>query len=376
MEGFRNTLIRRIRDPLRAVRNLSGLIVFAILGTVIFSYLNANFSYSVYYGFVPGQYNGHRLLELKNVKPNNTCVILGVSTAREGFEIKSLSGSFPDINFVTFASTASTSPMHVVDLQARTLRGKNFKCVILGLHSYFIGDVGNYKYELVNSDYLSQLHTLDILRLIAKNDEVFSESIILFAKSILIPNFKHSKILDKHIRRGLFEVLNKFYPGQITMTWFEKKPEELAVSTSHYRYDESRKEKRDFYLEKRKKRIVELGLDNPSIYSFNKNHDIFMEMVKRLHDASDRIIELDLPETSVWSNVNKSSEKSFHFLLEQFQENIELYKCSINDPMADKFFVDSIHLDSTGRKLLTEDLIKIIKNETASNICKTIYLAR
>ena len=92
-------------------RNIFIAVVCLFTASWGFGWTAQKYGYFRYYinskgSFVPGEYTGYRLKQLENLVSENTCLILGASTAREGFDLEKLGAAFPELDFLSLATTA------------------------------------------------------------------------------------------------------------------------------------------------------------------------------------------------------------------------------------------------------------------------------
>lgn len=361
----------------RTVKQLLRIVIFFsfIFFTVscFFSTIASRYAYFRYYDFVPGQYHGYRLSQLTEANAQQTCLVLGASTAREAFDIALLNNIAPEINFVSLA-TSATGPgaVALLDLQSRALPSYSFHCIVVAMHPFFLSPVGEDSYDLEGTDYVSQLSFPDLIDVLFTDGLPSLEGIKLLISVAFVPNFQHAGIIGKHLIHLMRAAHSKFVSPSSENSYLERFAD-YASPNGHIRYEDDRKENMDRFIEARIERINNSNRAQPSEYRSVVSKEIFLELLDRLSSRTDRLIILDLPETYVYGGMVQASLPFFNEILSSSTAPIEVYSCAYNfiDPV--RGFVDTIHPDSEGRRLLTESIVRILNpedySETFAQVC-------
>ena len=357
----------KLKKGFQALRNVAGTLAVVCIIAFVVAKTHSQLFYFQHYNFTPGQYLGYRLQQLNNMSADETCLLLGASTAREGFDIVFLEDALPQTNFVTLATTAAgTSPLAVVNIQAHSIPADRYKCIVIALHPFFIRKFDSY--ELKVSDYRSQLTYASIIRLLNFDGHLSFEDADIIANNLFIPSSKHSGILKKHLQLAVYELRKNVFG----LTDSDKRyiNRNLTRTNTHIVYSDTRKANQAKYISRRAKRIEDLNQDNPKLYNHRKVLNLFVDMLQRLHSLTDRLIIITLPETPVIQPTTAAAEQYFHSSIRRSEVTAELYRCEM--PFDDPYrgYVDSIHVDSEGRKLLTSSLLSILQRATSSGICQ------
>ena len=354
------------------LRNIFIAIILLFASTTIFGWVSQEYAYFRYYNFNPGQYTGYRLQELKKLDPEKTCIIVGASTAREGFNIEQLEMQLPHLDFVTLATTAGYNMVSVIDIQSSLIPKNKYACIIIGMHPFFLFAPDDPSFNLVATNYISQLTFTEIIRIMKIDDTINHNELAQAVGIALIPNKQHSEILGKHIRHKIFRFKNWVSQGLSVRRSMEYTRGDIGRQVRHYRYQDERSEKMQFFIKRRIESIKTNGEDNKNRYSSSKINDILKQAILNLDNLTDRLIVLDLPETPVYDSVIEASDESFKTTLFNAVPDLELYRCNFR--FLDKFegFVDTVHVNSDGRKQLTTELIDILNGQHRNTLCSAL----
>lgn len=345
------------------LRNILIVLIFMLTSTWSIGWVIKKYGYFKYYKFVPGQYTGYRLQQLEDLVPEDTCLILGASTSREAFNLEKLEEEFPDLDFITFATTGPYNSSSVIDIQASLIPKNKYACIIVGTHPFSIFTPDDPSYELESTNYFSQIPFLELIRMSRFDGTISTKELDLLSGIILVPTRRHSGILADHLLNLSLGFKSNF-DGDLSDI------QSSGFTKSHILYKDERSKQMQSFIEKRNKEIKLYDMENPLRYnSLNTNSTLTMAL-KRLDGLTERLIVLDLPETPIYEKVIKVSFTSFIRTLHSADPNIKFYQCEFMflDPYDG--FVDTIHVNSKGRQHLTEELIKILKRKSKNTLCK------
>jgi len=367
----------RLRRTVLAVRNVSLALACVFAFAQAMAWTGSHFAYSTYYDLIPGQYNGHRLAEANALQPENTCLILGASTAREGFDIGQIEKLLQKTNLVTLATSAGKSAIWVIDVQSRSIPtpAKPYKCIVIAMHPFFIYEMASDRYQIENWDYDSQLPLAERYALMVQQNELDAAGWRALMSDALLPNAKHADILEKHLRRALYDIKSKLQGDGLKRAAFEIKKGDLERLQPNIRYADSHRKKQKASLDRRIKWLAETNHADPARYQDPLAHDIMVSTLQRLSHKTERLIVLDMPATPVFDTTLEVSRPAFEKSLRESDVLRHYYRCSLQNEDRYLGFVDSIHVDSNGRAALSASLAAILaEDRERTNICKLTYL--
>ncbi|MEM7778573.1 MAG: hypothetical protein AAF732_23595 [Pseudomonadota bacterium] len=330
-----------------------------------------HFAYARYYNFIPGQYTGYRLQELRNLEPRSTCLILGASTAREGFDIAALEARFPETRFLTLATTAGHGAIWVVDVQSQLLpvRPERYKCIIVGMHPFFLYKFRGNSYDLATFDYASQLSPSVAAKLLAIDGSLSGNDLALLASGLMLPNRKHGAILKKHLLSMLYGLYGWVSGKELHNRVLANKSDAAKSEQTHILYKDNRRARIQQLLKRRIDYLERYDYADPESYRTDAVREVFVSVLQRLDAMTDRLILFDLPETPVFDAAISASNPTFLTGIAESGTTAQLYRCELPFVATYIGFVDSIHVDSHGREQLTTALTRILENKSDAGVC-------
>lgn len=312
------------------------------------------------------------------IDPSRTCLLIGASVVREGFDSTKLKLGAVDIDFVNLATTGGWSPMDVIDIQSSLLidTKQRYRCVIVGMDNFYMRDFTPDAYELVTSNYISRLPMHSLLSMIRPSQGV-SQLKHIFAQSIL-PFGRYSTDAQRWWRYGIYLARRQIAPGT-NLVGYELFTGELTPAVQ-FMYDAMTPQ-----FEKSKAQtagaIVKFDLENPASFEHPGPAVAFVKSIARLRKLTDEIIIVRMPLTSVYRAVEAAAEPSFLRVLKSV-EVAQFVDCKI-DHDEEAYYFDTAHLNPVGRDLLSRSVGKAIRSILAdgghsvkeSGICRLASLS-
>ena len=336
------------------LRNILIAIICLLVASLSFGWVVQKFGYFQYYSFVPGQYTGYKLHQLGGLAPERTCLILGASTAREGFDLGKLEAKFPELDFLTLATTAGWNGSSVIDIQASLIPKNKYACIIIGIHPFFTFAPDDQSYEIKITRYYSQIPLVDLIRMTRFDGDISTDELKLLGGIALVPNMRHAEILKEHLRYALHD-LKKLPP-------------------SPFSYKDERSKQMPSFVKRDTEQIKTHDFENPHRYRSLSINGTLKMALKRLDSLSERLIIIDLPETPVYEEAVKASSVSFAKTVHSAVPASEYYQCEFTFPDAYRGFVDTLHVNSEGRRHLTAALIEILKGQSEKSLCSAVTI--
>jgi len=356
----------------RAILLVAGLIVSVAVFALAIDVPALRSLYSFESGFVPGHWVALQLNHASG-KEGRTCLFVGTSVVREGFDSDVLSeaagGEFEVTNIATTAPLASTG---VLELQAQIARdrGVKFECVVLGFNSHYLHDLSDVSYELLATNYLSQLPIWSLLQL-SNLDQVMPQFPEALARS-LYPLGRHSVILQRRLRRAV-SLMHQRTLGRLPLAEFEVLKGEFTPAIQ-FMYD-GQPSVYKAAVELRREEIESDNLAAPSLYDGAAPRAAYRRTIHLLSEITDNLIVLSMPLTHVYEPVEEAARPSF----EKASAGLPIdafVDCRF--PLGDEesVFHDSGHLNAAGRQWLSEEFGIVIRGlidgqATISSLCIT-----
>ena len=371
MPAFENTYETgfNINSFFFCLRNILIAVISLLVASWSFGWVTQKYLYFQYYSFVPGQYTGYRLQQLAGLVPERTCLILGASTAREGFDLEKLEEKLPDLDFITLATTGPINSSTVIDIQASLLPKNKFACIIVGTHPFSIYTPDDQSYDLKSNNYFSQIPFLELIRMMRFDGDISIDELKLLGGIALVPNMRHSMILNEHLRDAFHDLKSVFSGGlsDIGISRFTNINEDKLPS--HIRYKDERSKQMQSFVKRQTERIKSDDSESPLRYHSSGTNDALKMALKRLDNLTERLIILHLPETPVHEKRVKASFASFAKIVRTAVPDSEFYQCEFTFSDAYRGFVDTIHVNSEGRRHLTAEVIEILKGQSKDSTC-------
>lgn len=359
-----------INRLLLCLRNILIAVICLLIASWSFGWVTQKHGYFRYYinskgAFVAGEYTGYRLQQLESLAPERTCLILGASSAREGFDLEKLEEKLPDLDFISFATTGHNT----IPIQARLLPKNRFACIIVATHPFFVYTATRQSKELKQKKYASQMPFFELIRMLSLDGDISTKELKLLSGTALVPNMRHSQILKKHLKRAFRDLKSLFAGGLSDFRASRFLNITEGMPASHILHKDERAIKMQSFVQRRAEIIKQKDWENPLRYRSSSSNGTLEMTLKRLDSLTERLIVIDLPETPVYEKVIKASFTSFAKTLHNAVPDLEFYQCEFTFLDAYGGFVDTIHVNSEGRQHLTKELIDILNGKSKNILC-------
>lgn len=351
----------RFRDALRA----AGILLLAGSTTLCFSFVLRSVDvgelYEQNFKFVPGPYIANRLRRID--APSDTCILIGASVLREGVDDVLLAEGIGR-EVANIATTGGSSAIDVIDIQAAILQntGKQYGCIIVGMNSFYLNDFDENSYELIMTEYLSQL----TLNQLAELSVFWPEGVLTtgLIKKLLLPFGAHSKMLDRTWRHAIYRGRLLLSAAQaVSLSAYEVSPGEL-LPAKQYQYDGKRSD-----FERAKNRTRELIEENDMTlsesYQSAKSREAAIRALGRLAQSTKRLLVVEMPVTSVYKPAIEASEQAFVATMSEI-DAAELVRCEVPVDKERAAFFDTAHLNRAGREDFTRVLSLVLQANFAA----------
>ncbi|MEO9340443.1 hypothetical protein ABFT80_23820 [Mesorhizobium sp. SB112] len=357
-------------NSLKALR----LALVGIIAVIVFSLTLGQFGFATLYAsnyqFLPGHWFA-RHLNIAKQEPSKTCILIGASVVREGFDNSVLAKTVPGIRFVNLATTAGYVVADTIEVQAAILSQypERYECVILGLNSFYINRLADGAYDILPTDYVSQMRPQTLLSLTGFAE--FHPSVAELAYKFGMPFAKHSLMAQRALRERLFRVHQLLINSETPVRTFELFPGEFSPAIQ-YRYDRP-----SIYAEARKKAeqlLPKNGMEQANSYRDPLAQATLKRAVTLLSDLTDKLILVEMPLTSVYQKAETLARPNFYETLRDVPMELFL-RCSFSPSVEAAWFYDSSHLAANGRRLLSQSVGEILSGEKSTELCQTVDLA-
>src|SRR5579864_3087188 len=146
----------RLRNAGVALGLIVGSAGLSILIALALDFNQSVWLYSFRFSFLPGPWFGERIAASWS-DPGRSCLIVGASTAREGFDAKQLERLLPDTAFYNAGTTGGNTS--VLEIQAAILEhyGLHYRCIIVPIHPWLLFVKQEAVPNLKTTEYASQL---------------------------------------------------------------------------------------------------------------------------------------------------------------------------------------------------------------------------
>ncbi len=311
----------------------------------------------------------------------NSCLILGASSALEGFDEDILFNSTGK----PFFNGSTTGTIQIYEAMAKIIQRFNIQlnCVIVPLHPWQINEWDFDLNELGFTDLLNYSQIKSYL--IHPNQSLFfqtasHEPFLLeantegknkeFLLNTLIPFRHHARILSRHIRSFLHELNSILFKEKaLKRSEYEYLSDELKLRDKYSYSEEERlpKEKLKIYVDTR----ISEGFFDRKNYGRELYLNSLRNTLKILRDHSKNVFIVIMPDSSSLDYPNYHNTKPFFTVLREFQTK-NTYCVDFSDLLKDNLFRDLTHPLPTGRKILSQKLSEIINNPMNTCNYKTL----
>jgi hypothetical protein len=307
------------------------------------------------FSFIPGHWYRSQLTVASN-KSGDTCVLIGASVVREGFDSDQLSAAVPGVKFVNLATTGGFSPMDVLDIESRILAetGDRYRCIIVGMNNFYMRHFDSESYELVKTDYLSQLPVTALAMPTVWSGGSNKKVMI---NRLVIPFGTNSVMAQRWWRFGLYELRSLVSPQPVEMARYEIEPNEFTPAVQfQYR---GRPSILDQNVSRARAEFVQHQLESPDSYRDPETGKVLNATIKRLSKLSDHIIVVTMPLTSVYRTVEEVAKPAFDEARLSIKEAL-FVKCDIVASDERDLYYDTSHVNESGREKLSQSLAAVV----------------
>lgn len=313
--------------------------------------------YQSNFSFVPGHWVRSQLTRASS-SPGDTCVLIGASVVREGFDSSQLSQSVPGVRFVNLATTGGFSPMDVLDVQSRILAqaGDRYRCIIVGMNNFYLRHFDRQSYELVTTDYLSQMPAAALAIPEIWSGGSDKRSLI---NRMMVPFGKNSVIAQRWWRYSLYELRSILSRDPVDIARYETDPTEFKPAFQFQYIDKPSILEQN--IPRAREEFAQHDLEAADSYKDSGTKLVMKRTIERLAKLTDHVIVVTMPLSSVYRTVEDVSKPAF----EQARASIDdaiFVKCKIADAEEGALFYDTSHVNENGREKLSKSLAVIVSN--------------
>lgn len=317
---------------------------FLLLVLVSFAANEISFlrTYQRGFAFEPGPWFVEHVLPA--IGDPNSCIVVGASTAREGFDPDVLAKFVPGRTFVNASTTGGN--IEVAEIQAQILRhyGAQARCIVVGVHPFLMMD--QTPPPLVKTGYLPHLGISDIMSL-SDQATVWSD-VEPIAQTLVLPLKTHSDRLNKLLRVWIFEAQNRVRTRPLSLSSYEYFADEFRPgANAHYDGTHSPPDA-----------VATLTRSRYQTYTFNSRttEASFKRALATFRTEASFVLVVTMPTRSSIYDLDAKGHLSYQRALSE--SNVLEIDCSKLVP--DAYFIDDVHLDPQGRQLLSNTVGPIL----------------
>lgn len=309
-------------------------------------------AYAQRFSFLPGQYFGEKVRSVRD-DPANTCIIIGDSKAREGFD-PSLLEQVSGTRIVNAGTTGGNN--EVIEIQTAIMRRFDVrpKCIVVAISRWMMFRNGSP--DLIGEEYIGLLGWSEVARLAAH--PFLSKAGPRLVFSLTMPLRAQARQLNRILRVALFDLRARTL-GTLPKQSIELYENELT-SVGDFKYDGIApilKTHRDKLIDQTKPWY------NPRRYGGRQQELSLRYALDEMLRLSDRVVLVDMPSTMVLDPASRLGEPYLKRVLGDYVGQLELIDCSAlrNEDL----FVDEGHLTSEGRRIFTEEVGNLLRSRTS-----------
>ncbi|MCG2671609.1 hypothetical protein ACFPFP_32240 [Bradyrhizobium sp. GCM10023182] len=258
-----------------------------------------------------------------------------------------------------FNASTTGGNIEVAEIQAQILHryGVRSKCIILGVHPFLMMEQA--PPPLAKSGYLPHVRISDVLSL-SDQRAVWQETNPIL-QMVVLPLKTHADRLNKLLRIWIFEAQNQFRTKPLPRTSYEYFAKEFTPGANAH-YDGTHSSPDDVAATTRMRYET---------FTFNSTApEISLKRALALfHTEASLVVVVTMPTKSSLREFDARGSSSYQRVLSE--SNVPQIDCS--KLVADKDFIDDVHLDGRGRQILSNAvgriLAKIIANESEGQTC-------
>lgn len=294
------------------------------------------------FAFEPGPWFAEHIAPATS-KPNS-CIIVGASTAREGFDPGALTKSMPGLAFFNASTTGGN--IEVAEIQAQILLRYQVrpKCIIVGLHPFLMMDQN--PPFLASTGYLSHLTITGVFSL--SNQAAVWREMGTILRTIVLPMRAHADRLNKLVRFWTFELQHRLRTAPLPLSSYEYFKDEFRPGAgAHYDGHHSPSET-----------VAELTQARYRTYTYDRSTTevSFKRALTLFRGQAQAVIVVSMPTQGVLRELNSRGAASYYRVLGGAQ--VTHIDCS--NAIPDSHFLDDVHLDDDGRRILSNLIAQIL----------------
>lgn len=323
-----------------------------------------HFLYGNNFAFVPGHWVRFNLNRLTS--PTETCVLVGTSVVREGFDNELLSSIY-GTKFVNVATTGGMAPIDALDIQSAILEdfGQQLPCIIVGLNSFYINRLNEKSYELLTTDYLSQLPLQQSVSYVRFWPAGAAD--VGMISRLMLPLGEHVVVLQRWWRYFSYLTRQGLRSGKVELRSHELRERELRPA-SQYMYEKTEPSHAEA-IEGTRDRLSEYDMENPAVYRTAEPTIALRSTLDRLNRLTDRLYLVEMPLTSTYAKAEDSSAEAFEDALSAAAYDMRI-RCEVPEPLQEALFFDTAHLNQVGRQRLSRSVASLLHNGKARGLQK------
>ena len=335
---------------LRPTLTAAAMVLVTLLAGLVTAFLVDRDSiveiYKARFDFHPGSWVGERIA--RTIDSSQACLIVGASTARQGFDPAILEAGITDTQFLNAGTTGA--PIEVLELEAQIVAryGMHYKCIVAAVHPWLLKQVG--LPELVDTEYASQLRLPDIIAL-----SHYWWSAAEWKKlgiAYLVPLRKHAGQLNKMMRVALLDLRNRLSTQQWDRSRMEFYAGELTPAAD-FSYAGNPNYLEDSY-QAYVKTLTEMGWYDRDLYVLELSLASFDRALMILSTHADKLLVVTMPDTTIWDEPNLWAKQAYESVIIR-HGGVAYADCQL--ALSDDEFVDHAHPNDDGRRVMSEWLI-------------------
>ncbi len=306
--------------------------------------------YAQRFDFRAGQWIGERLAD--PAPPGETCVVLGASTAREGFSMRALETAAPGTHFVSMATSGGA--MEVPELQAQAIARyeRHYRCIILAVNPWMLRT--KLRPNIVSTEYIALLRPQDLLSIRSSYWREKETEAAFWA--LYLPLKKHAPQLNRLARYHLFRAREQLGLTGLDRSDFENSANELRPQGRFYNPRLALMVQRG--RDRMRAQIQSSGLFDPSIYNSEEPSASFAHTLELAQAHADHVIVVTLPNPDIWDPATALVWRRYQTVLQNHAARVAVIDCLHG--LKDDEFIDHGHPNGKGRSALTVSVGSIL----------------
>ena len=330
------------RRAAKAATIICGALFLSTLVALSLNQINFLNLYTTRFAFEPGPWFSEHIAP--SVGKPNYCLIVGASTAREGFDTKILSEYLPELTIVNAATTGGNIEVAEVQAQILSRYGVHAKCIIVGLHPFLM--MAETPPLLASTGYLAQLRLTDVLLL--SDHAAVSREFSQILETVTLPLKAHADRLNKLVRFWIFQLQEEYRSHPLPLNAYEYFVDEFRSGANAY-YDGTHV---------RPEALAELIRMRYQTYTYDSTTpEISFERALTLfRKEADHVFVVTMPNQEALLGLNSKGKLKYDRAIEG--SGITQIDCSSLVP--NEYFIDDVHLDREGRRILSNAIGKIL----------------